>query len=48
MTNVLNRNTVLHGNCIDVMREMPAQSVDFILTDRRTRMHPPRQRLGFS
>jgi len=27
------RNTIMHGNCIDVMREMPAQSVDFILTD---------------
>jgi site-specific DNA-methyltransferase (adenine-specific) len=27
------RNTVILGNCIDQMREMPAQSVDFILTD---------------
>jgi adenine-specific DNA-methyltransferase len=26
-------NTVTQGNCIDVMCEMPAQSVDFILTD---------------
>jgi len=27
------RNTLIHANCIDVMREMPDQSVDFILTD---------------
>ncbi|WP_446741921.1 DNA methyltransferase [Silvibacterium acidisoli] len=26
-------NTILHGNCIDEMHEMPANSVDFILTD---------------
>jgi DNA modification methylase len=26
-------NTITHGDCIQVMREMPAQSVDFILTD---------------
>jgi site-specific DNA-methyltransferase (adenine-specific) len=26
-------NTVLHGDCIEKMREMPANSVDFILTD---------------
>jgi site-specific DNA-methyltransferase (adenine-specific) len=26
-------NTILHGNCIEMMREMPANSVDFILTD---------------
>lgn len=26
-------NTILHGNCIEKMREMPANSVDFILTD---------------
>lgn len=26
-------NTIVQGNCIDVMREMPKQSVDFILTD---------------
>jgi hypothetical protein len=26
-------NTILHGNCIDVMQQMPANSVDFILTD---------------
>ena len=26
-------DTILHGNCIDVMRRIPAQSVDFILTD---------------
>ena len=26
-------NRILHGDCIDVMRHMPAQSVDFILTD---------------
>jgi DNA modification methylase len=26
-------NTVLHGDCIEVMRSLPANSVDFILTD---------------
>ena len=26
-------NRILHGDCIDVMRQMPAASVDFILTD---------------
>jgi DNA modification methylase len=26
-------NTIAHGDCIQVMREMPANSVDFILTD---------------
>jgi DNA modification methylase len=26
-------NTILHGDCIQQMREMPANSVDFILTD---------------
>jgi site-specific DNA-methyltransferase (adenine-specific) len=26
-------NQVLHGDCIEVMREMPANSVDFVLTD---------------
>jgi DNA modification methylase len=26
-------NTITHGDCIQVMREMPAQSIDFILTD---------------
>lgn len=26
-------NQVLHGDCIEVMRQMPANSVDFILTD---------------
>ena len=26
-------NTIMLGNCIDVMRQMPANSVDFILTD---------------
>jgi DNA modification methylase len=26
-------NTVLHGDCIEVMRRLPANSVDFILTD---------------
>jgi site-specific DNA-methyltransferase (adenine-specific) len=27
------RNTVLHGNCIPLMQAMPAETVDFILTD---------------
>jgi DNA modification methylase len=26
-------NQIIHGNCIEVMRQMPANSVDFILTD---------------
>jgi DNA modification methylase len=26
-------NTIIHGNCIDVMQQIPAGSVDFILTD---------------
>lgn len=26
-------NTILHGDCIEVMHQMPAESVDFILTD---------------
>ena len=26
-------NTILHGDCIEKMREMPANSIDFILTD---------------
>lgn len=26
-------NTITHGDCIEIMREMPANSVDFILTD---------------
>ena len=26
-------DTIVHGNCIEVMHPMPAQSVDFILTD---------------
>ncbi|MHB1745376.1 MAG: DNA methyltransferase [Acidobacteriaceae bacterium] len=26
-------NTILHGDCIEVMQQMPAESIDFILTD---------------
>jgi predicted methyltransferase len=26
-------NQILHGDCIEVMRQMPANSVDFIFTD---------------
>ena len=26
-------NRVLHGDCVDVMRDLPAESVDFVLTD---------------
>jgi site-specific DNA-methyltransferase (adenine-specific) len=26
-------NTIAHGDCIEVMRQMPANSIDFILTD---------------
>jgi DNA modification methylase len=27
------RNTVIHGDCVEVMHEMGSASVDFILTD---------------
>src|SRR5258707_1768839 len=27
------RNTVVHGDCVELMREMDSASVDFILTD---------------
>jgi DNA modification methylase len=33
MLTTLHTNTVLHGDCIEVMRRMPAASIDFILTD---------------
>ena len=26
-------NTIAHGDCVEIMRQMPANSVDFILTD---------------
>jgi len=26
-------NCIVHGDCIEIMRQMPAHSVDFILTD---------------
>jgi site-specific DNA-methyltransferase (adenine-specific) len=26
-------NTIAHGDCIDIMRQMPASSIDFIVTD---------------
>ena len=29
----MTQSRIIHGNCIDVMQEMPAGSVDFILTD---------------
>ncbi len=29
----LSINAILNGDCIEVMREMPTQSVDFILSD---------------
>jgi DNA modification methylase len=28
-----NLDTVLHGNCVDVMRSLKSESVDFVLTD---------------
>jgi DNA modification methylase len=28
-----NLNTVMHGNCVDVMSRMPSGSVDFVITD---------------
>jgi site-specific DNA-methyltransferase (adenine-specific) len=37
ITNIIQQklpvNTLLHGDCIQIMRQMPANSVDFILTD---------------
>ncbi|MCB1471246.1 MAG: DNA methylase [Rhizobiaceae bacterium] len=27
------RNSVIHGNCIEIMRDLPDASVDFVLTD---------------
>jgi predicted methyltransferase len=27
------RNTILHGDCLDVLPQLPAGSVDFVLTD---------------
>ena len=27
------RNTIIHGDCIEIMQTLPARSVDFILTD---------------
>jgi len=27
------RNTIIHGDCIEIMQALPARSVDFILTD---------------
>jgi len=32
-TDTTARNTIIHGNCIQVMESMPTGSVDFILTD---------------
>ncbi len=26
-------NTILHGDCISIMRSLPASSIDFVLTD---------------
>ncbi|HWW87225.1 MAG TPA: DNA methyltransferase, partial [Vicinamibacterales bacterium] len=31
--NALPTNRILHGDCVQVMRELPAESVDFVLTD---------------
>jgi site-specific DNA-methyltransferase (adenine-specific) len=33
MTGTVPRNTVLHGDCITLMRRMPSACVDFVLTD---------------
>ena len=33
MTNATHRNTIINGDCIEIMQALPAQSVDFILTD---------------
>ena len=27
------RNTILHGDCLDILPRLPAASVDFVLTD---------------
>ena len=31
--NAANLNAVLHGNCVEVMRGIKSESVDFVLTD---------------
>ena len=33
MTNTAPRNTIINGDCIEIMQALPAHSVDFILTD---------------
>lgn len=33
MTNTTHRNTIINGDCIEIMQALPAHSVDFILTD---------------
>lgn len=30
---MIERNTVLHGDCLEIMADMPAQSIDAIITD---------------
>jgi len=30
---------ILHGDCIDVMKQMPANSIDVILTDTERKEH---------
>jgi len=32
-TNAANRNTVLHGDCVEIMNRMQPGSVDFVITD---------------
>ena len=32
-TDAANLNTVLHGDCVQLMRPMPSASIDFIITD---------------
>ena len=30
------RNTIINGNCVDILPQLPASSINFALTDRRT------------
>src|SRR3954465_12312426 len=32
-TTATNRNTVLHGDCVEIMRQMQPASIDFVITD---------------
>jgi predicted methyltransferase len=33
LTDAANLNTVLHGDCVEIMRQMQPASIDFVITD---------------